>query len=402
MDSQKLSCPKDDVLVVQLTGRMHFGAARGLHANGRLAALVTDFRVPPLLHFPARFNLTLRHYCVDLPNEKVHGNPLVGLKYRRDIKRLEIYSAQPHIIASQKLASQAKKLARSMDFSTIYSFDIQALETFSSFKGQGKRFVLEQCVAPRRTLIELMDRLAGNLTEDPNSYHRSQLKVLADREEAEWKFADIIVCPSPYVKSELLRYGVADEKVKIVPYGFTPRAHTVNETVLRPKKRPLRALFVGSVEPRKGPQDLVTAVKRLEGAVQLDMFGNLSKVNPKDYKSPHVVLHGKLPFPRIEQAYREADVFVLPSYLEGSATVVYEAMSNGLPCIVTHETGSVIRDGVDGFIVPSGDIDTLTDRLRRLSNDPALCSKMGQAALSRSADFTLAKYGDRLCSALKL
>ncbi|WP_458792509.1 glycosyltransferase family 4 protein [Yoonia sp. MH D7] len=162
----------------------------------------------------------------------------------------------------------------------------------------------------------------------------------------------------------------------------------------------MRAVFVGSVEPRKGPQDLVQAVNALDGAVHLDVFGNLSNANPQKLTSPHITLHGKQPFPRIAQAYHNADVFVLPSYLEGSATVVYEAMSYGLPCIVTYETGSVIRDGIDGFIVPSGDINALTSRLHHLASDPALCAEMGKSALTRAADFTLAKYGDRLCSAI--
>ena len=49
-----------------------------------------------------------------------------------------------------------------------------------------------------------------------------------------------------------------------------------------------------------------------------------------------------------------ADVFVFPSLFEGSAVVTYEALAAGLPSVVTPSAGSVVRDGVEGFIVPRG------------------------------------------------
>ena len=52
-----------------------------------------------------------------------------------------------------------------------------------------------------------------------------------------------------------------------------------------------------------------------------------------------------------------ADVFVFPSLFEGSAVVTYEALACGLPCVVTPEAGSVVRDGVEGLVVPSADVE---------------------------------------------
>ncbi len=54
-----------------------------------------------------------------------------------------------------------------------------------------------------------------------------------------------------------------------------------------------------------------------------------------------------------------ADVFVFPSLFEGSAVVTYEALACGLPCIVTPRPGSVVRDGVEGLIVPARDVEAL-------------------------------------------
>src|SRR6202040_262152 len=75
-----------------------------------------------------------------------------------------------------------------------------------------------------------------------------------------------------------------------------------------------------------------------------------------------------------------ADVFVFPSLFEGSAVVTYEALATGLPCVVTPSAGSVVRDGVEGFIVPPGEVEPLAERMERLGDDPALRQAVGLAA----------------------
>jgi glycosyltransferase involved in cell wall biosynthesis len=62
----------------------------------------------------------------------------------------------------------------------------------------------------------------------------------------------------------------------------------------------------------------------------------------------------------------------------------------------------VVREGVDGFIVPARDADAIVDRLLRLRRDPALLAEMSARALERAADFTVARYGERLWKALGL
>jgi glycosyltransferase involved in cell wall biosynthesis len=98
--------------------------------------------------------------------------------------------------------------------------------------------------------------------------------------------------------------------------------------------------------------------------------------------------------------YGWADVFLLPSVCEGSATVTYEAMGAGLPVIATPNTGSVVRDGTDGFIVPVRDADAVVAKVELLANEPDLRRHMGEQARARASDFTVAEYGRRLVSAL--
>lgn len=397
LDSSRVQ--EDDVLVVQLTGRMHFAVARGLQRNGRLAALITDFFVPKPLWPLAKRQPTLAHYCLDLPRAKVVGNPIDGLRYRWLMKNRGHFETSTHIHASQRLATYAKRYDRSANFSTIYSFDMQALETFEQFYGQGKTLVLEQCVAPRRAQIELLKRFKSLYSDTEFETRLSHLVALRAREEREWNLCDFIVCPSPFVRDELIKSNVDPMKIEVIPYGFTPpllHPPTYPSNV----ERPLRLIFAGTVDKRKGLQDIIDAIDAIRACIHLDVFGKISDSSLVARQNRQVKFHGKVSPETLFKAYQEADVFVLPSYLEGSATVTYEAMSFGLPLIVTHETGSIIRNGVEGFVVRTGAPDEIQTCLKQFLTEPDLVETMGNAAFERSREFTAEKYGDRLCRVL--
>ena len=73
-----------------------------------------------------------------------------------------------------------------------------------------------------------------------------------------------------------------------------------------------------------------------------------------------------------------ADVFVFPSLFEGSAVVTYEALACGLPSIVTPSAGSVVRDGIEGFLVPESNVLALAERMEQLGNAPEPSRPDGQ------------------------
>ena len=80
--------------------------------------------------------------------------------------------------------------------------------------------------------------------------------------------------------------------------------------------------------------------------------------------------------------------------------MTYEALAYGLPVVCTPNTGSVIRDGMEGFIFPIRDAAAIVERLQRFRDDPELLEQMSKSASARAREFTVAKYGHRLTSAL--
>ena len=95
-----------------------------------------------------------------------------------------------------------------------------------------------------------------------------------------------------------------------------------------------------------------------------------------------------------------ADIFVFPSLFEGSAVVTYEALACGLPSIVTPNAGSVVRDRIDGFLVPSSDVDSLAQRMEQLGNEPELRAGMAKAARTRALAFDWPRYHEALVAAV--
>ncbi|OYY64238.1 MAG: hypothetical protein B7Y51_04685, partial [Burkholderiales bacterium 28-67-8] len=98
----------------------------------------------------------------------------------------------------------------------------------------------------------------------------------------------------------------------------------------------------------------------------------------------------------LAQRYRASDVFVLPTLVEGMPLVVLEAMACGLPVIVTaNGPGDLVRDGVEGFVIPERDPHALADRLERLYRDPKLRVLMGQRAAARARAYSWDAYAGK-------
>jgi glycosyltransferase involved in cell wall biosynthesis len=94
--------------------------------------------------------------------------------------------------------------------------------------------------------------------------------------------------------------------------------------------------------------------------------------------------------------YRSADVFVFQTLIEGMPLVVLEAMACGLPVIVTaNGPAGIVRDGIDGFIIPERDEEALCDRLEHLYRRPELRVEMGRQAARRAAEFGWNAYTAR-------
>ena len=139
----------------------------------------------------------------------------------------------------------------------------------------------------------------------------------------------------------------------------------------------------------------------MKGKAVFRLVGNIDvSSQARDELRKHVELVGPVPRSEISEHFTWADVFLLPSVCEGSAAATYEAVAHGLPVVCTANTGSVVRDGEEGFLVPIRDVESIVERLERFARGWELRARMGGSGRARAEEFTVELYGQRLLAAL--
>ena len=287
----------------------------------------------------------------------------------------------------------------------MFTFNTAGLEVLQRAKQNGLRAVTEQTIAPMRLELGLLGDEASRFPGWEASTENAGASAYCDREEEEWKSADLILCGSEFVRDGIAQCGGPVEKCVVIPYGVDVSSRDLTADLRLPTSSPhaLRVLTVGSVGLRKGSPYVLEAARQLKGRAQFRMVGGIGVTREAEVQlREHLELTGPVPRSEIARHFAWADVFLLPSLCEGSATVTYEALAYGLPVICTPNTGSVVRDGVEGFIVPIRDAAAIVDRLRQFLDDSELLKRMSANGAVRAKEFTVAKYGDRLTSALRM
>jgi glycosyltransferase involved in cell wall biosynthesis len=402
-----VSASYPQVIVAHLGARLHYAVAVLLHRSGVLAQLFTDAYaaegsflhpvlkfVPPPLHRGWLKNLSQR--VADLPSGKVTAYNLLGFRYAYALRKGSITDAYlRYNRAFCKRVSESKYLQQA---TIVYGFSGSSLELLEVAKAMGLICIVEQMIAPLRELVPILkkeqERWPGWQTVAELDWDEC---VWYSREEKEWELADFVVAPSDYVRSTLISSGVAPHKIMRIPYAVPADRFQGHERAFE-SKRPLHVLFVGSVSLRKGVPYLLHALRELgPEKVQAKLVGpvNLSRQKLFDYRDVAEIV-GQVPRAEVPRYYNWADIFVMPSLCEGSATVTYEARSNGLPVIATPNAGAWVRDSHDGRLIQAGNAKALAESLCEFIRQPSLVSQMSCSALTSARSFSWEVYQQRL------
>ena len=163
---------------------------------------------------------------------------------------------------------------------------------------------------------------------------------------------------------------------------------------LTPVPEEARVVFVGALERYKNVDGLAAAWRRVVGALpeaRLTIVGRGSRQEVIDgllHELPgHVEHHRELPPPSVARELDRARALVLPSWPEGLGRVVLESFARGRTVVATNAGGipDIVTDGVDGILLPPGDLDALVDGLERILRDRGLAVGLGAAAHTAAA-----------------
>ncbi len=306
----------------------------------------------------------------------------------------------------EAVAQAATRFAGEAD--CVVAYEGFALPAFHAQRASGNgRTVLNYPVAHhrvrRRERLEEIEREPSFASTWPDfddwpAGHEQRL-------DEEIRMADAVWVGSTYAADSFVTEGIPRERMKVIPYGvdlatFSPPTH---DDIARRETGSFKAIYAGQLTQRKGLSYLLEGYRQFaRPGSQLTLVG--SGVGDPRALAPHAHLFRHIAHqtrPELARLYRASDVFVFPTLVEGMPLVVLEAMACGLPVIVTaNGPADIVRDGVDGFVVPSRDAAAVARCLAELHRRPELRHEMGRNASRRAAEFGWAAYTAKAIASL--
>jgi glycosyltransferase involved in cell wall biosynthesis len=228
-----------------------------------------------------------------------------------------------------------------------------------------------------------------------NFYSYKKNSQLITQEESSFALADVIVVPSEFVSCVLKKYyHVPNDKIRIVPFG-APLVELKKTNKV--KKIGFDFCFAGVINSRKGIPVLLEAWN--DPAFQDDRLHLCGRLFPEMDDMIKKIHSGKIILPGIVEImdyFHQCDIYVFPSLLEGSSKSIYEAMAAGLPVITTFNSGSIVRDGQDGIIVPIADPRKLRQAMLTLKADSSLRHRLGKNGKERAMEYSWQRYASSI------
>ncbi|MFT3883489.1 MAG: glycosyltransferase family 4 protein [Gemmatales bacterium] len=208
------------------------------------------------------------------------------------------------------------------------------------------------------------------------------------------------------------RAGDGADRIELIPHGVE-----VFPDFIRPPRSPgpLRIVFLGRLEKRKGTLELLQAfpkVLELHPGTELTLIGTDRPHCPGDRthavwiqdELPTAVrqqihLAGRLPQEQVNQHLKTADVFIAPSRYESFGLIYPEAMRWGIPVIGCNVGGvpEIIHDGESGLLIAPESPEAIIQALHRLLSDERLRQQLGTAGRKRvESEFSSMKMAERV------
>ena len=218
--------------------------------------------------------------------------------------------------------------------------------------------------------------------------HRRAMTSVLDNANA------LLIGGRSFIEEVSGRLGTDPRRFTIVPGAVdTARFHPADETRIGVAQGPVRLLYHGRVDRRKGALDFLDALDLLRGR-GVPFAATISGIGP-DLDAcraraaalrvgPDLAFTGYADYDDVPALYRKADIFVSPTYGEGFSNTILEAMASGLANLSCFAVGvnDCLRDGENGLLVEPGDVPAQAAALQRLIVDGALRKRIATSGLA--------------------
>jgi len=399
-----------------------YQAVVGMSRAGLLGGFVTSCYYNPAGPFagllrriaPRRFarveRVLFRRHDPEIPPGRVQPVPSFDLALRLEgflaRKSPRVKRAVARWRASRFDAAVARVIRRERPDALLIFSDVGSQTTLPLCRNLGIPAILSMVHGDVREEAELLETEAAVAADFMPIYlgdgtlDRDELAWLHQRRLQDIALAERVVVPSEHIASALARHGTPRDRISVIPYAADCRRF---RPFPKAEQSTCTFLFAGGVTQRKGIKYLLEAWRKIRRpGWTLQLLGPLPRnASPLAPYLDLVEPLGRVSHAEMPARMAAADVFVFPSLFEGSAVVTYEALACGLPSVVTPGAGSVVRDGVEGFVVPPRDVDALAERMEQLGRDPALRARMAHAARACALEYDWPRYHAALASVIE-
>lgn len=285
----------------------------------------------------------------------------------------------------------------------VYAYEDGAHETFAAARLLGMKCCYELPIAYWETSRRLLQEETQRWPEwEPTllGTRDSEEKLQRKTEELHW--ADLVVCPSSFVRESLPEEIRRTKRCLVAEFGSPVVSRERRERA--EQTGPLRVLFAGSMTQRKGLADLFAAMELLRRSdVELVVMGSL--LLPLEFYRKHCAHFSYEPtrsHDGVLALMRTCDVLVLPSIVEGRALVQQEAMSCGLPIIATRNAGGedLIETGKTGFLIPIRAPAEIAAKIAWFADHRSELAEMRSYVREKALGLTWQRYADKIIAAL--
>ncbi|PSP75014.1 hypothetical protein BRC86_04540 [Halobacteriales archaeon QS_3_64_16] len=219
---------------------------------------------------------------------------------------------------------------------------------------------------------------------------------------------EALIVPSAHTKGQFVRYGVAEDRIEVVPNGI--RTDAYRRPAIEPEHG--RLLVIGRLTKRKNHERLLRALRIVRDAghsVRLDIAGEgpmrtrLEGVVEDLDLTTAVRFHGFVSEEHKATLLNRAQLFVFASEQEGFGIVLLEAMSVGLPVVAAQLPvyREFVHDGENGHLIEDREPEAFAAEIEGLLEDPASIEAMGQRARETAKQYTWESAAERTETVLK-
>ena len=279
----------------------------------------------------------------------------------------------------------------------LWGYDGCAAAVFANPNMRAIPRILDRTIADWRQWNVLLERIG----ERDQAWLTPAIKPVSDsqiaQDDSEYAAADVILCGSRQVATSVQHYSPVNglaAKTRVLPYCYDDALFDPSQPLKpTPRDGPVKLLFVGQIGVRKGAHHVLEAIAQIPPSqASLTMVGpmQLPRTMVARFADRFTHIPG-VPRTRIPAIMRDHHALLLPSYFEGSAITLLEALASGLAIVQTRAAGLGATDK-SGIVLDEPDSAAMEQAIADLIADRARLHAMREQACIEAPLYEFANY----------